>query len=110
MNNVDGTKRCIRGKSVHNQRIERLWKDVFAKVIVKYHDIFNHMENHKILDIDNDLHMFSLHHVFEPRIKDDVKTWKEAHNNHKLRTEQNKTPRQLWFQSVITSSIHNTAL
>ena len=61
MNGIDGTIRCIRGKSVHNQRIERHWRDVFTKVIVKYHSLFNHMENHRILDIGNDKHMFALH-------------------------------------------------
>lgn len=35
----------MRGKSVHNQRIERLWKDVHEKVVVKYKDTFLHMEN-----------------------------------------------------------------
>ena len=101
MNQIDGSKRCHRGKSVHNQRIERLWRDVFTKVIVKYHSTFNHMENYKILDIDNDVHMFALHYVFEARIGRDLGLWQKAHNNHKVRTENNKTPRQLRYQSFI---------
>ena len=33
MNQIDDTVRFHAGKSVLNQRIERHWKDVFAKVI-----------------------------------------------------------------------------
>ena len=105
MNEIDGTKRCIRGKSVHNQRIERLWRDVFTKVLVKYHGLFNHMENHGILNIDNDVHMFALHRVFEPRINKDLSSWRDAHNNHALRTDNSKTPLQLWHQNIIIHSV-----
>lgn len=35
----------LRGKSVHNQRIERLWRDVHEKVVEKYQKTFYHMEN-----------------------------------------------------------------
>ena len=104
MNEIDGTKRCIRGKSVHNQRIERLWRDVFTKILAKYHGLFNHMENHGILNIDNDLHMFALHRVFEPRINNELSSWRNAHNNHALRTEHNKTPLQLWHRNIIIHS------
>ena len=95
MNKLDGSVRCIRGKSVHNRRIERHWRDTYTKVLVKYHSLFNHMENHGILDINSDIHIFALHHVYQPRIDRDLKLWAEAHNCHKIRTEENKTPRQL---------------
>lgn len=36
MNQVDGEVRCIRGKSVHNVRIERLWRDYLEKIGDKY--------------------------------------------------------------------------
>ena len=65
------------------------------------------MENHQILDISKDIHLFALHHVFEPRISRDLSTWRNAHNNHKMRTENNKSPRQLWHENLIVSS-HNT--
>ena len=95
MNQVDGTKRCIRGKSVHNTRIERLWRDCREKVLDKYIFLFDSMEKSGILDIDNDVHLFALHYIYLPRIGNDLKIWKEAHNNHPLRTENNKTPLQL---------------
>lgn len=61
------------------------------------------MEHGNILDINNDIHIFSLHFVFLPRIARDLEAWKEAHNNHPLRTEKNNTPVQLWLSGSITN-------
>ena len=94
----------LTGRSVHNQRIERLWRDVFCKVLQKYYNLFHHMENHKILDIDNPVQISCLHHVFASRIGKDLSDWRNAHNNHKIRTEGNKTPRQLWYAASTLNS------
>ena len=42
-----GTDRAsvLVGSSVHNQRIERLWRDVFTAVAQLYHRLFYHLEN-----------------------------------------------------------------
>lgn len=67
-------KRCIDrgsvivGCSVHNQRIERLWRDVFNGVTQLYHRLFYAMEDEGILDVNNEQHLFALHYVFLPRI------------------------------------------
>lgn len=97
MNQLDESKRCIRGKSVHNTRIERLWRDCREKVSDKYITIFDSMERFGILNIDEDVHLFALHFVFLPRIRRDLAIWKNAHNNHPVRLENNKTPFQLWL-------------
>ena len=39
----------LTGKSTHNQRIERLWRDVFSQVI-KY-ELFYYLEDEGFLDI-----------------------------------------------------------
>ena len=49
------------GKSVHDQRSERLWRDLFLGVTGLYYDIFPHLENYRVLDPCNDTHIFCLH-------------------------------------------------
>ena len=94
----------IVGRSVHNQRIERLWRDVFQGVLKLYHGLFNYLENIGLLDPDNDVHLFSLHFVYLPCISHHLTMWKNAWNSHPLRTENNKTPIQLWTAGLLTCS------
>lgn len=100
----------ITGKSVHNVRIERLWRDVFSKVLNKYYLVFNIMENNHLLDIDNSIHMAVLHHVFARRIQNDLSFWMESHNNHPIRTENYKSPLHLWYAVSLTTNKDNTAM
>ena len=59
----DNSRNLIWGSSAHNQRIERLWRDVFAKVLDRYYKLFSHMETEGILDIGNGIHMFALQSI-----------------------------------------------
>lgn len=86
----------ITGRSVHNQRIERLWRDVFDQVIDLFYTTFRCMEDEGWLNPDQDVDLFALHWTYMPQIQRHLQEFQSAWNSHSLRTEGNRTPLQLW--------------
>lgn len=93
-----GTERgsYIASRSVHNSRIERLWRDVYRSVSSSYSAIFTELECDGVLNTDNESDMYALHYVFLPRINASLSGFKLAWNNHSLSTENNMSPLQLY--------------
>ena len=56
----------IARKSIHNTRIERLWRQVNRLVTSFYKAIFLHMEQHGILDRSHEIDLWVLHFIFVP--------------------------------------------
>ena len=56
------------GLSVHNQRIEQLWRDVFTYIVQHYRDLFEFTESTGILDPLNKFELFALHLVYQPQL------------------------------------------
>ena len=87
----------ITGASVHNQRIERLWRDVFVACLYIYYSVFQYLEENCYLDMSNNIHKFCLHYNFKSWIYAHLQRFVQSWNNHPLRTAGNKTPNQLWI-------------
>ena len=100
MINKRGTDRgsALVGRSVHNQRVERLWRDVYRDVLDLFYGIFMSMEDIGILDPINEIDIWCLHYCFCHVINTKLKSWANAWMRHPLSSEENKTPLQLWIQ------------
>ncbi|KAK3108669.1 hypothetical protein FSP39_012900 [Pinctada imbricata] len=85
----------LTGKSTHNQRIERLWRDVFEGVLSYFYHLFYHMEDIGILDPLNPKHLAALHYIFLDEINRKLDFWTQAWGSHRIRTVK-ASPIHLW--------------
>ena len=53
----------VSGSSVHNQRIECLWIDLYDSVTKLFYRLFYYLEELDLLDRNNDIHIYALHYV-----------------------------------------------
>ncbi|XP_057183896.1 uncharacterized protein LOC130550433 [Triplophysa rosa] len=77
----------ITGRSTNNQRIERLWRDVFGGVLDLFYNCFYNLEREGLLNPEDEVHMYALHWTFLPQIQKHLEFFKDGWNHHGLRTE-----------------------
>lgn len=94
----------ITGSSTHNERIERLWRDVHRCVTSIFYALLYKLEDESLLDTANEVDMFCIHYVFIRRINRALKSFMESWNNHSLSSAQSHTPNQLFIEGAIQQS------
>lgn len=94
----------ITGCSIHNQRIERMWRDVFTSCLSLYYRIFYYLEDMGILNPDDQVHRFALQAIFQPRIDYSLRSFQNAWNNHSMSSANGSTPLQLMVMGLLTNA------
>ena len=97
----------ITGSSTHNERVERLWRDVNRCVTMPFADTFRELEGLGLLDPLNEVDVFCLHNIFLPRINQCLSEFQESWNHHTISTEHNMTPMQLFVGGFMYSAQYN---
>ena len=97
----EGRGSFIAGPSTHNQRIERLWRDVYRCVCHLFYYVFYGMELSGILNTEHPLHILTLHLIYIPRINMALSELMAAFNHHGVRTDANWTQYQMWVNGMM---------
>ena len=65
-----------------------------------FYDAFYALEDSGLLDPSDDRDILSLHYVYIPRIQHNLDCFRDSYSHHKLSTENNMTPYQLWIMGM----------
>lgn len=90
----------LSGKSCHNQRIERFWRDLFHGCLFLFYYVFSFLEENGHLSVNDEIYLFCLEYIFLPRINRHLALFTAGYDNHPMRSEFNMTPNQFWLQGL----------
>ena len=101
VNYHDNPSSVVIGSSTHNERIERLWRDVHTSVLGVFAETFRELEEDSKLDRLNDIDLFC---IYLPRINQTLNSFVHCWNNHRISTESGRTLMQLHVVGLLTES------
>ena len=87
--------------AIHNQRIERLRRDLYSSCICHF---FYFLEDLNLLDPNNPVDSYVIHLIFLPLIQKHLDLFKNGWAKHPLRTERSRTPLQLWILGLTSTN------
>ena len=91
----------LTGSSVHNQHVERLWRDIHDCVTKLFYRLFYYLEELGIFNPNDDIYIFALRYIYLPRINQTLSTFRNGWNSHGIRTEHNQSPTQLFVAGAL---------
>ena len=74
----------LTGSSVHNCRVERTHRDIYAGVLTFFAKTFGELEDDGLLDPLDEIHLYALHYIFIPRINTCLAEFKAQWMHHGL--------------------------
>lgn len=83
-------------RSTHNERIERLWREVGEQFCRRWKAFFMRLERLHGLDRKNPMHLWLLHHLFLWAINEDCEQFVQEANKRSASSLHHKTPEVSW--------------
>ena len=91
------------GRSVQNQRIERLWGESNRVVAHNFKTLFRDMELADILCPTSELDLFALHYIYMSRVQQSLDEFQRQWNFHSLSSMGHISPLALWSEGVMSN-------
>ena len=74
--------------------------DVYRGCTILFYDLLCYIKQCGILDVNSEIHLFSLHYVYIPRINEAVYAFAGGWNYHSLSSQNNQSPVHLCISGL----------